>query len=130
MRIDEINNNHLIADEGKVLRRISDNWVAGTEIYLGYTYYMSGEQLSEPLWELPEHYEEIDEAILDEVTDEAFDVPAEPALLSLFPDEAEPVSELETLPGRPTLADLLGRALTEIEGLKKEVGELKKGSTP
>lgn len=50
----------LIADEGKVLRRISDGMIAGERIVLGYTYYLHGEKLDEPLWELPEHYEEID----------------------------------------------------------------------
>lgn len=50
----------LKASEGKVLRRISDNWIAGTEIYLGYTYYLNNIKLVEPLLELPEHYEEID----------------------------------------------------------------------
>lgn len=50
----------LVADEGKILRRISDGLIAGTEIWLGYTYYLSGRKLVEPLLELPEHYEEID----------------------------------------------------------------------
>ena len=50
----------LKASEGKVLRRISDNWIAGQEIYLGYTYYIGGTKLVEPILELPEHYEEID----------------------------------------------------------------------
>lgn len=53
----------LKADEGKVLRRISDQFMAGNEITLGYTYYIGGKLLPEPLWELPEHYEEIDEII-------------------------------------------------------------------
>ena len=52
--------NKLIATEGKVLRRISDGWIAGTEIYLGYTYYLGSRKLVEPILELPEHYEEID----------------------------------------------------------------------
>ncbi len=50
----------LKASEGKVLRRKSDGYIAGQEIYLGYTYYLSGIKLVEPLLELPEHYEEID----------------------------------------------------------------------
>ena len=50
----------LKAAEGKVLRRKSDGWIAGNEIYLGYTYYLNGRKLDEPLLELPEHYEEID----------------------------------------------------------------------
>lgn len=61
MKIDELNNNHITAEEGKVLRRISDGQLFGNEIYLGYTYYLSGEKLEEPLLELPEHYEEIDD---------------------------------------------------------------------
>ena len=61
MKTDELNNNHLIADEGKVLRRLSDGWIAGKEIVLGYTYFLNNIQLPEPLLELPEHYEEIDE---------------------------------------------------------------------
>jgi hypothetical protein len=61
MKIDELNNKHILAEEGKVLRRISDGQLFGNEIYLGYTYYLSGEKLEEPLLELPEHYEEIDD---------------------------------------------------------------------
>lgn len=61
MKIDKLNSKHILADEGKVLRRISDNWIAGSEIYLGYTHYLDGEKLTEPLLELPEHYEEIDD---------------------------------------------------------------------
>lgn len=108
MKIDKINSKHLIADEGKVLRRISDGWIAGREIYLGYTYYLGSEKLTEPLIELPEHYEEInspveEEVILDEVTD-------------LEPEEVltdEPAQE-ESLPDQPqkvTLSDY--RALEE-----------------
>jgi hypothetical protein len=54
------------AAEGKVLRRISDGWIAGEEIYLGYTYYLDSRKLVEPILELPEHYEEIDAPILEE----------------------------------------------------------------
>ncbi len=61
MKIDELNNKHILAEEGKVLRRISDGQLFGNEIYLGYTYYIAGEKLEEPLLELPEHYEEIDD---------------------------------------------------------------------
>ena len=57
MRIDK---NRIVADENKVLRRISDGWIAGLDLYLGYTYYLSGRKLVEPLLELPEHYEEVD----------------------------------------------------------------------
>ena len=50
----------IVESKGKVLRRISDGFIAGPDLYLGYTYYLHGEKLDEPLLELPEHYEEID----------------------------------------------------------------------
>ena len=53
------------ASEGKVFRRISDGFVFGNEINLGYTYYLNGEKLDEPLLELPEHFEEIDEPTIE-----------------------------------------------------------------
>ncbi len=53
----------LKASEGKVLRRKSDGYIAGQEIYLGYTYYLDSRKLVEPLLELPKHYEEIDAPI-------------------------------------------------------------------
>ena len=51
------------ASEGKVFRRISDGFIFGNEIHLGYTHYIDGEKLEEPLLELPEHFEEIDEPV-------------------------------------------------------------------
>lgn len=60
MRTKEITTIVLKAAEGKVLRRKSDGYIAGEEIYLGYTYYLNGRKLGKPLLELPEHYEEID----------------------------------------------------------------------
>lgn len=53
------------ASEGKVFRRISDGFIFGKEINLGYTHYLGGEKLEEPLLELPEHFEEIDEPIME-----------------------------------------------------------------
>lgn len=50
MRTDKLNNKHILADEGKVLRRISDGQLFGNEIYLGYTYYLSGEELTNHYW--------------------------------------------------------------------------------
>lgn len=131
MRTDDNNSNYLIAAEGKVLRRLSDGWVSGSEIYLGYAYQLNGEQLAEPMLELAEHYEEID-LIIEEATDEDFDVVAhEPVVMLLsemtLVDELQPVAEP---PKQVTLADLLVRALTEIEKLKKEVDELKVSHIP
>lgn len=125
MKIDKINIKHLIADEGKVLRRISDGWIAGEEIYLGYTYYLGGEKLAEPLLELPEHYEEVIE--LEDLADEAFDVEVEvitesaTSLMSV-PDPVPKETEVMQV----KLTDLLVRALNEIDTLKKEIEELKK----
>ena len=51
------------ASEGTVFRRISDGFIFGKEIHLGYAYYLSGKKLEEPLLELPEHFEEIDEPV-------------------------------------------------------------------
>lgn len=62
----KINKNVITAEEGKVLQRISDEMIFGKEIYLGYTYYLGGELLDEPLYELPEHYQEIDETEIDD----------------------------------------------------------------
>lgn len=48
----------LVADEGKVLVRKSDGWVAGEQLTLGYNYYEAGVPLSEARLETPEDYEE------------------------------------------------------------------------
>ena len=53
------------ASEGKVFRRISDGFIFGKEINLGYTHYIGGKKLEEPLLELPEHFEEIDESVME-----------------------------------------------------------------
>lgn len=57
----------IIADDGKVLQRISDGVIFGKELWLGFTHYLGGELLPEPLYELPEHYREIDEPTIEEV---------------------------------------------------------------
>jgi hypothetical protein len=56
----EFDGNRIIAAEGKALRRKSDGWIAGPELWIGYTYYIAGIKLVEPLLELPEHYGEVD----------------------------------------------------------------------
>lgn len=60
METTEIKTKVLKSSEGKILRRISDGLIAGTEVYLGYTYYIGGVKLDEPKLEVPEDYEEID----------------------------------------------------------------------
>ena len=61
MTQDKTNAIHYIADEGKTFRRISDGVVFGSEIYLGYTYYIGGVKLSEPKLEVIEDFEEVDD---------------------------------------------------------------------
>lgn len=57
----------IVSSEGKVFRRISDGFIFGKEINLGYTYYLGGKKLEEPLLELPEHFEEIDEPVREDI---------------------------------------------------------------
>lgn len=61
MTQDKDNKAHWIADEGKVFKRISDGFIFGNEIYLGYTYYLNGEKLSEPKLEVIEDFEEVED---------------------------------------------------------------------
>ena len=58
---DKDNKAHWIADEGKVFKRISDGFIFGNEIYLGYTYYINGEKLPEPKLEVIEDFEEVED---------------------------------------------------------------------
>jgi hypothetical protein len=55
-----IDGNKIIAENGKELKRKADGMRFGNEITLGYTHYIGGVRQSPPLWELPEHYEEVD----------------------------------------------------------------------
>ena len=105
MKIDKLNNRHILADEGKVLRRISDGQLFGNEIYLGYTYYLSGEELPEPLLELPEHYEEIDDPTDEETILIDEDTPLEDTdIEEAITIEDEPESDVEQKK-RITVAD-------------------------
>lgn len=96
MKIDELNNNHITAEEGKVLRRISDGQLFGNEIYLGYTYYLAEEKLEEPLLELSEHYEEIDDPVDEEdvLIDEDTPLEEEPEYTLFSDNEAPEVVEI------------------------------------
>lgn len=60
MRTEQRTVTTIIADEGKLLRRKSDQWVAGEKVTLGYNYYEGGVGLSEAKLETPEDYEEFD----------------------------------------------------------------------
>lgn len=65
--MEDIKDRIITASEGKVFRRISDSFIFGKEINLGYTHYLGGKKLEEPLLELPEHFEEIDEPVREDI---------------------------------------------------------------
>lgn len=50
----------IYAGLGKTLVRISDNLNRGSEVSLGYEYYIGDNKLDEPVWELPEHYKKVE----------------------------------------------------------------------
>lgn len=60
-----VNNNEIIAEEGKVLIRIADNLVLGKQVYLAYTFKVNGKELDEPKLEVPSDYTEINEEELE-----------------------------------------------------------------
>lgn len=60
MQIEQITRTIIKADEGKLLVRKSDGWVAGEQVTLGYNYYEAGVALSKPHLEVPNDYMEID----------------------------------------------------------------------
>lgn len=55
-----INNRTIQAEQGKELMRIADNMRFGSELTLGYTYYIGGKKLDTPKWEMPEDYTEVE----------------------------------------------------------------------
>lgn len=60
MQIEQITRTIIKSDEGKLLVRKSDGWIAGEQVSLGYNYYEAGVALSNPRLETPDDYEEID----------------------------------------------------------------------
>lgn len=56
----------IIAEEGKVFRRIGTNDIFGDEIVLGKSHYINGIKLQEPHIDIPEDFEEIDPPIEEE----------------------------------------------------------------
>lgn len=59
--------NKIIADEGKIFRRISDGKLYGKEISLGYSYYINGVKLAEPHLDVPEDFEQIDDPDVEDM---------------------------------------------------------------
>lgn len=60
MKLEQRTITTLVADDGKLLQRKSDGWVAGERFTLGYDYYDAGVGLAEPRLATPEDFEEID----------------------------------------------------------------------
>ena len=60
MKITNITRTIIEAEDGKVLVRKSDGWIAGKSYPLGYNYYEAGIPLAEKKLETPDDYEEID----------------------------------------------------------------------
>ena len=60
MKIINITKTIIEAEEGKILVRKSDGWIAGKSYPLGYNYYEAGIPLAEKKLETPDDYEEID----------------------------------------------------------------------
>lgn len=84
----KIIDNTIYSDEGKILRRISDKMIAGTEYSLGYTYYIGGEKLNTPHLEVPEDFEEITE---DDIKNEK--MPLYPPLVEKYIREKYTISD-------------------------------------
>ena len=60
MKFTNITRTIIEAEEGKILVRKSDGWIAGKSYPLGYNYYEAGLPLAEKKLETPDDYEEID----------------------------------------------------------------------
>ncbi len=60
MKIEQRTITTLVAEDGKLLVRKSDGWVAGERFTLGYDYYDAGVGLAKPRLATPEDFEEID----------------------------------------------------------------------
>ena len=60
MKLVQVTRTTIVADEGKLLVRKSDGWIAGKSYPLGYNYYEVGIPLAEKKLETPDDYEEID----------------------------------------------------------------------
>lgn len=59
----KIDGNKITADEGMVLRRKSDYEVFSTEVYLGKAFRLFGRVLPQPIDEVPDDYEDIEESL-------------------------------------------------------------------
>ncbi|MDR1624867.1 MAG: Spy/CpxP family protein refolding chaperone [Tannerellaceae bacterium] len=98
----KIKNNTIKAGKGKVFRRIADGFIAGNMLYLGKTYYVAGKLLDKPLDELPEHYEEIDEVVIDE--EHPIVAPLDEVVAEIQAETEEVIQEEEAPPEQEEVA--------------------------
>lgn len=121
MKIDELNSSHIIAEDGKILKRKSDGLEAGKELYLGYTYYINGEKLAIPYKEKQDDYEEVDDEtiLLDE--EELTEVIVEETIEEVNTEEV--IEEPVNIPRTVTVADVIALE-KEVAGLKKIINKL------
>lgn len=66
MKIDENDNKHIIADDGKVFRRKSDKTIWGDEVYLTEVNYNGCDILDKPIQLTVEDFEEIPKHVIVE----------------------------------------------------------------
>ena len=121
MKIDELNSSHIIAEDGKILKRKSDGLEVGKELYIGYTYYLNGEKLAIPYKEKQDDYEEVDDEtiLLDE--EELTEVIVEDTIEEVNTDEV--IEEPVNIPRAVTVADVIALE-KEVAGLKEIINKL------
>jgi hypothetical protein len=65
-----IEGNHIIAAEGKVLRRIGTEELFGKDIYLGYSHYINGVVQDPPHLDISADFEEVDDPDYEDVDEQ------------------------------------------------------------
>ena len=65
-----IEEDKIIAGEGKVFRRIGTDEIFGKEVFLGISYFINGVRQDPPHYDVPEDFEEIDAPVEEEETKE------------------------------------------------------------
>lgn len=77
----------------KKLVRKSDGKDFGSEITLGYTHYIGGKKLDEPLWELEEHYDRVEVPLEDLRLNQVYydENDGTPYTIVAFTEEGKPI---------------------------------------
>ena len=85
----------IVADEGKVLQRVADGRIGGTELILGYTYFIGGVKLDKPHWETPDDYIEVDAPEEEEIEPIPEEEDVEPIIDPIEQARANKIKALE-----------------------------------